>query len=221
MKTGIVVYPGSNCDADCYHVFDQVLNQEVRYVWHTSTELDDLDCVILPGGFSYGDYLRPGAIASHSPIAEALRNFATAGKLILGICNGFQILTELKLLPGALLPNDTSTFICKNVGLSIANCNTAFTRMYDPWECPRMPIAHNEGKYYIDHNGWTDLQNNNQIVFRYVDNPNGSLTGIAGIMNKEGNVLGMMPHPERASEDVLGSTDGLPLFKSMEFHIDG
>ncbi|MCD6539598.1 MAG: phosphoribosylformylglycinamidine synthase subunit PurQ [Candidatus Omnitrophica bacterium] len=224
MKWGVVIFPGSNCDQDCFYVIKDVLGEEVRYVWHKETDLRDLDCLILPGGFSYGDYLRAGAIACFSPVMEALVDFAKKGGLIMGICNGFQILLEAGLLPGAMLRNKNIHFICKYVYLRVENIHTPFTNLFKEGQVVRIPIAHNEGNYYIEDEGLVELKNNKQIIFRYSDeegrlapefNPNGAKEFIAGIINKEGNVLGMMPHPERASEGILNSQDGLLVFKSI------
>lgn len=215
MKFGIIVFPGSNCDQDCFYVVKDVLKQPVKYIWHKDTELDGLDCVILPGGFSYGDYLRCGAVARFSPIMKRIIEFAGKGKTIIGICNGFQILLESGLLPGAMLRNKNLHFICKYVYLKTENSSTRFTTACKKNQILKIPIAHNEGNYYIDKKGLNELKKNNQIIFRYCDNPNGALDNIAGIVNKQGNVLGMMPHPERSSEAELGSNEGLLIFKSI------
>jgi len=215
MKFGVVVFPGSNCDHDCYHVVKEVLKQPVEYVWHKDTKLGNFDCLIIPGGFSYGDYLRCGAIARFSPIMEEVIKFANNGGLVIGICNGFQVLLEAGLLPGAMLRNKNLHFICKFVELRVENTDTPFSSEYKKGQIVRIPIAHNEGNYYIDEKGLSELKKNNQIVFRYVDNPNGALDDIAGIVNKKGNVLGMMPHPERSSEIELTSKDGFGVFKSI------
>jgi len=224
MKFGILVFPGSNCDQDCFHVVKNVLKKPVRYIWHRETDLSGLDCVILPGGFSYGDYLRTGAVARFSPVMKALADFAAKGSTVIGICNGFQILLEAKLLPGIMLRNKNLHFICKHVYIKTENNHTRFTSLYKKDQILRIPIAHNEGNYYIDARGLEDLRNNNQIVFRYCSatgevndqyNPNGALDNIAGIINKHGNVLGMMPHPERSAESELGSNDGFFLFKAI------
>lgn len=214
MKTGVIIFPGSNCDADCYHVIGNVLEQRVEYIWHENLIDDSFDFVILPGGFSYGDYLRPGAIANHTKVMDSVKEFAAKGKFVLGICNGFQILLESGLLPGALMTNKDTRFISKFVDLYLLNSETPFTNRYQRLQL-RMPIAHNEGNYYIDDEGHNTLRENKQIVFIYKDNVNGSVGRIAGITNKEGNVLGMMPHPERCAEGILGSTDGLPLFQAV------
>lgn len=212
MNFGIVVFPGSNCDRDCYYVIKDILNQPVRFIWHQERDLKDIDCVILPGGFSYGDYLRAGAIARFSPIMSEIKEFADKGGLVIGICNGFQILTEAGLLPGALGKNKGLKFICKYVTLKVERNDTPFTNMYKIGEIIRMPIAHNEGNYYID-----DINKiKDQVVLRYYgENPNGATDSIAGIVNKGGNVFGLMPHPERCSEKILGSEDGLKIFESI------
>ena len=227
MKFGVIVYPGSNCDQDCFYVIDKVLKQPVEYVWHKNTCLNDFDCIILPGGFSYGDYLRCGSIASFSPIMDSIQKYAKDGGLVIGICNGFQILLESGLLPGAMLRNKNLHFICKYVYIKTITEKTPFSNQSKSDNVLKIPIAHNEGNYYIDDIGLKDLKNNNQIVFKYCDqqgnvtnefNPNGTIENIAGITNKEGNVLGMMPHPERCSERELGSRDGLLIFKSIVSH---
>jgi len=224
MKFGVVVFPGSNCDQDCFYVIKDVLKQPVKYIWHKDTRLDGLDCVILPGGFSYGDYLRTGAIARFSPVMKFITDFARKGGAVLGICNGFQILLEAGLLPGVMLKNRNLHFICRYVYIKTENNQTRFTGLYNRGQILKIPIAHNEGNYYIDAAGLKELKNNNQIVFRYCSatgeisdqfNPNGALDNIAGIINKKGNVLGMMPHPERSSEKELGSEDGYFIFKSI------
>ena len=215
MRFGVVVFPGSNCDHDCFYVLNNVLKQDVKYIWHKNTEVKDVDCIVLPGGFSYGDYLRTGAIARFSPIMQSVIDFAKKGGLVIGICNGFQILLEAGLLPGAMLRNKNVHFICKHVHIKLLNKNTPFTNLYKKDEVLKIPIAHNEGNYYINEKGLKTLKENNQIVFKYCTNPNGAVDNIAGIVNKEGNVLGMMPHPERSSEKQLGSQDGLFIFKSI------
>lgn len=224
MRFGVIVFPGSNCDQDCFYTIKNVLKQPVECIWHKQTNLDNFECIVLPGGFSYGDYLRTGAIARFSPIMSAIVEFARKEGLVIGICNGFQILLETGLLPGAILRNKNLHFICKYVHIKTENNNTPFTNLCEQNQVLEIPIAHNEGNYYIDEKGLADLKKNNQIVFRYCDeqgnvdeqsNPNGALENIAGIVNKKGNVLGMMPHPERAAEKVLGSEDGLFIFKSI------
>ncbi len=224
MNIGVVVFPGSNCDHDCVHVLGDVLGQTVRSIWHKETALDGLDAVVLPGGFSYGDYLRTGAIARFSPVMGAVQKFAASGGLVLGICNGFQILLEAGLLPGAMLRNKSLTFICQDVFVRVENAATAFTSRNESGQVLKIPIAHADGNYYTDEVTLSQLQANAQIVFRYCTpdgqntkeaNPNGSLNSIAGIINARGNVLGMMPHPERCAEEVLGNEDGRLLFLSM------
>ncbi len=224
MKFAVCVFPGSNCDYDTYYVIKDVLEREVDFVFYNQRDLSKYDCVVLPGGFSFGDYLRPGALASKTPLAEAVYEFAQRGKLVLGICNGFQILTELHLLPGALLPNLNMRFVCKDVFLRVENPSTHLTKKLDKGDILRIPIAHHDGRYFVPEEELESMEENGQILFRYVDsegnptesaNPNGSLSNIAGVMNREGNVFGMMPHPERASEDILGSHDGLMLWYSL------
>mgnify|MGYP003540918190 FL=1 len=216
MKFAVLVFPGSNCDIDMYHAIKDELGEEVEYVWHTATSLEGYDGVLVPGGFSYGDYLRCGAMANQSNIMTALKEFAGQGKPVLGVCNGFQILTEAGLLPGALLRNKNLKFMCRTVPLKVENNNTLFTNQYEAGEVINIPIAHGEGNYYCDEETLAELKANNQIAFTYAgENPNGSLEDIAGIVNKEGNVLGMMPHPERAANEIVGSADGLKLFKSI------
>ncbi|MGB9613601.1 MAG: phosphoribosylformylglycinamidine synthase subunit PurQ [Candidatus Margulisiibacteriota bacterium] len=216
MRFGVIVFPGSNCDQDCYHVVRNVLKQPVEYVWHHETKLDHFDCLILPGGFSYGDYLRAGAIARFSSIMEAVKKFADRGGLVIGICNGFQILTEAGLLPGALRRNRDLKFICKPVQLKVENNRTPFTNRCKKGQILTIPIAHGEGNYTCDVKTLKELKVNKQIAFTYYgENPNGSVANIAGIFNQRRNVLGMMPHPERASEAILGSKDGLLIFQSM------
>lgn len=216
MKFAVLVFPGSNCDIDMFHAIKDELGEEVEYVWHTATSLDGFDGALVPGGFSYGDYLRCGAMANQSNIMSALKEFAAQGKPVLGVCNGFQILTEAGLLPGALIRNKNLKFMCRTVQLKVENNNTLFTNGYEEEEVINIPIAHGEGNYYCDDETLASLQANNQIVFTYEgENPNGSLADIAGIINKEGNVLGMMPHPERAANEIVGGADGLKLFKSI------
>lgn len=220
MKWGVVVFPGSNCDHDCYHVLKHVLHQEAHFLWHKDTNLDSFDAVVLPGGFSYGDYLRTGAMAKFSPMMKSIIAFAKKGGLVLGICNGFQILLESRLLPGAMLRNASLKFICDIVTLRVENTKNPFLHRYRGGEELRLPIAHMEGNYFIDEEGLKKLKDNDQIVFRYVQNPNGSLEDIAGISNEKGNVLGLMPHPERASESILGSQDGRRLFESAIYTLE-
>ncbi|APU71200.1 phosphoribosylformylglycinamidine synthase subunit PurQ [Companilactobacillus crustorum] len=215
MKFAVVNFPGSNCDMDLYYAIKNGIKQEVELVDYRALSLEGFDGVLIPGGFSYGDYLRSGAIAAHVPIVKEIIRFADEGKLVLGICNGFQILTELGLLPGALIPNEKSRFICENVDLKVINNQTIFTRDYQASEIINIPVAHGEGRYYCDEATLMELKQNDQIVFQYQENINGSIDQIAGITNKQKNVLGMMPHPERALEKILGSDDGLKLFQSI------
>lgn len=224
MKFGIVVFPGSNCDQDCLSVIQNVFQCPVQTIWHKETTLPHVDVVILPGGFSYGDYLRPGAIAKVSPIMPAIVSFANKGGPVLGICNGFQILIEAGLLPGALMRNKGLKFLCQDVFLRLMNTGTPFTRKGSRTSGYAMPIAHMEGNYFIDSVGLKRLQDKGQVVFQYIDsqgrvtdlgNPNGSVFGIAGICNEKGNVLGLMPHPERVCESVLGGVDGKFIFESL------
>jgi len=221
---GVVVFPGSNCDHDAYHAMAHVIDEDARFLWHKDTSLKGVDVVIIPGGFSYGDYLRSGSIARFSPIMEEVVNFAQKGGLVLGICNGFQILLEAGLLPGAMQHNQKLRFICKQTHITCTNNQTAFTNKIDTHTPLQLPVAHAEGNYYIDDEGLKKLRQNNQIVFRYCNNSgevtqeaniNGSVDNIAGICNKKANVLGLMPHPERAVEKALGSSDGLTIFESL------
>jgi phosphoribosylformylglycinamidine synthase I len=214
MKFAVIVFPGSNCDVDLMYAIKDVMGAEAEYVWHDETSLEGFDGVLLPGGFSYGDYLRCGAIARFSNIMQEVIRLAKEGKPVFGTCNGFQILTEAGLLPGVLRRNESLHFICKPVQLEVNN-QSAFTSEYQPKEQLTIPVAHGEGNYYCDEETYQELEANNQIIFRYVDNVNGSLHRIAGICNKEGNVLGMMPHPERAMESLLGSEDGKKFFASI------
>jgi len=224
MKFGVVVFPGSNCDHDAFYALGEVLRQPVEFIWHQSEDLSGFDAVVLPGGFSYGDYLRTGAIARFSPVMRAVERFARSGGLVLGICNGFQILCEAELLPGALMRNRGLRFLCRHVHIRVENAATPFTSSGVQGQVLRIPIAHADGNYVCDDATLGELQRNGQIVFRYcaadgrIDpaaNPNGSLDAIAGVCNRERNVLGLMPHPERADEAVLGSTDGLVLLRSL------
>ena len=216
MKFGVVVFPGSNCDRDVAYVTRDLLNVPTRMVWHEETDISDIDVVVIPGGFSYGDYLRCGAIARFSPVMQQVVEHANQGKYVLGICNGFQVLTEAGLLPGALVRNRDLHFICDRVPVKVEHTNLPWTQAYKAGEVITLPIAHGEGCYHADAETLAALQANNQILFSYVgDNPNGSVNGIAGICNQQGNVLGMMPHPERAADLVLGGTDGLKLFEGL------
>lgn len=224
MKFGVVVFPGSNCDRDITMVTQGILNQPTRMIWHQETDIDDIDTIIVPGGFSYGDYLRCGAIARFSPVMKSIVEHAQKGKLVLGICNGFQVLTEVGLLPGALTRNRDLHFICDQIPVRVEHNNSLWTKGYESKEVVCFPIAHGEGNYYADEDTLKELENNGQILFRYSSpeghinsehNPNGSCQNIAGITNKKGNVLGMMPHPERASDSALGFTDGKALFANL------
>ncbi|HWO76511.1 MAG TPA: phosphoribosylformylglycinamidine synthase subunit PurQ [Bacillus sp. (in: firmicutes)] len=218
MKFAVIVFPGSNCDVDLYHAIKDELGEDVEYVWHDTENLDGFDGILLPGGFSYGDYLRSGAIARFSRVMKEVIKAAEAGKPILGVCNGFQILLESGLLPGAMRRNESLQFICKPVTLKVQNNETMFSSAYEKGEEITIPIAHGEGNYYCDEETLERLKENNQIVFTYKSNPNGSIENIAGIVNERGNVLGMMPHPERAVDSLLGGADGLKLFKSIVHH---
>ena len=229
MKFGVVVFPGSNCDHDAYHVVSKHVGQPVDFIWHKETDLSSFDAVIVPGGFSYGDYLRAGALARFSPVMESVRDFASEGKFVFGICNGFQILCESGLLPGALRRNAGLYFVCRHVNLKVENQNTPFTTEVVSDKVLSIPIAHAEGNYTCDDETYDMLEENGQIVFRYCDengeiideaNPNGSRSNIAGICNQNRNVLGMMPHPERACEELLGSNDGRDIFRSLTNAID-
>ncbi|MFK9092011.1 phosphoribosylformylglycinamidine synthase subunit PurQ [Bacillus salipaludis] len=215
MKFAVIVFPGSNCDVDMFHAIQDELGEEVEYVWHDTVVLDGYDGILLPGGFSYGDYLRTGAIARFSNVMKEVIKAAEAGKPVLGVCNGFQILLEAGLLPGAMRRNESLSFICKPVGLIVKNNQSMFTSEYKQGQTITIPVAHGEGNYYCDEETLNQLKSNNQIVFTYQQNPNGSLEDIAGITNQKGNVLGMMPHPERAVDELLGSADGLKLFQSI------
>jgi phosphoribosylformylglycinamidine synthase I len=224
LKFGVVVFPGSNCDYDTFFVLKDVLGQETALLWHKDHDLKKADCVILPGGFSYGDYLRPGAIAKFSPLMQEVGEFAARGGLVLGICNGFQVLLELGLLPGAMLRNKNLKFLCQFVCLRVENARTRFSRTARPGELLRIPIAHFDGNYFATPQLVRELEEHHQVVLRYVDeageaneaaNVNGSTANIAGLINRNGNVMGMMPHPERASEALMGSRDGLAIFNSL------
>ncbi len=224
MNFGVVVFPGTWSDCDFHYVISEVLHQPVRYIWHRETDLAGFDCLILPGGFSYGDYLRAGAIAGRSPVVEALTDFVSGGGLVLGSCNGFQILCEAGLLPGALMRNECLQYRCQSTYLLLENNETPFTRAMRPGQVLKMPISHGEGKYYADRETLRRLKDNGQVVFRYCTedgrrakeaNPNGSLENIAGVVNEASTVLGLMPHPERAAESALGGTDGVLIFHSL------
>ena len=224
MNFGVVIFPGTWSDCDFHYVISEVLHQPVRYVWHRDANLADFDCLILPGGFSYGDYLRAGAVAGRSPVVEALPEFTARGGLVLGSCNGFQILCEARLLPGALMRNECLQYRCQSTHLLVENAETSFTRSLRQGQVLTMPISHGEGKYLADAETLRRLRAKNQIVFRYCTedgriakeaNPNGSLDNIAGVINEEGTVLGLMPHPERAAEATVGGTDGTLIFNSI------
>jgi phosphoribosylformylglycinamidine synthase subunit PurQ / glutaminase len=228
MKFGVVQFPGSNCDDDAYHAIGAVIGQPVDFIWHKSEQVSGFDAIILPGGFAFGDYLRTGAIAKFSPVMRAVDHFARSGGIVLGICNGFQILLEAGLLPGAMTRNKGLRFLCRQVHIRVENTDTPFTGAAQTGQILTIPIAHMEGNYFCDAATLSELERNQQIIFRYVQpdgrpagpddfaaNPNGSLSAIAGICNRERNVLGMMPHPERAVESPLGSADGLVIFRSM------
>lgn len=220
----IVVFPGSNCDHDCYHALKHVIKQGCEFVWHEETDLGRFDCVILPGGFSYGDYLRTGAIARFSPVMKAVGKFASEGRPVIGICNGFQILVEAGLLPGALIKNSSLRFVCKWINIRVENTNTPFTHLMRRGDLLKIPVAHGEGNYFANPDGILKLNENSQVVFRYCNekreitletNPNGSIENIAGICNSKGNILGMMPHPERCCEETIGGEDGRVIFESL------
>jgi phosphoribosylformylglycinamidine synthase len=224
MKIGVVVFPGTWSDRDCFRVFADVLDVPVEYIWHRDTDLSAYDCIVIPGGFSYGDYLRAGAIARFSPVMESISKFAQAGGLVIGICNGFQVLCEAGLLPGVLMRNEHLQFRCQWVDLRVENADSPFTSAMTPGQVIRMPISHGEGNYFADPRTLDELEANGRVAFRYAEpdgaitqasNPNGSARNIAGILNEKGNVLGMMPHPEKACEEILGATGGLPIFSSI------
>ncbi len=230
MNIGIIVFPGSNCDRDCAHVISEVMGQKAHLIWHQGTSVKGMDAIILPGGFSYGDYLRTGSIARFSPIMEAVIDFVGRGGLVLGICNGFQILLEAGLLPGAMLRNKNLSFICEDIYVRVVNADTPFTTQCHSGQVLQLPIAHADGNYYTDPVTLSALQANAQIVFRYCDkngnpiissNPNGSIDNIAGIRNAQGNVIGLMPHPERCTEMILSNQDGRLIFESMLSSIRG
>jgi phosphoribosylformylglycinamidine synthase subunit PurQ / glutaminase len=230
MRAAVITFPGSNCDYDCYKAITEPLGEEAYFVWHRETDLGDPDLVVLPGGFSYGDYLRAGAIARFSPVMESVTRLAREGRPVLGICNGFQILCEAGLLPGALVRNRDLKFLGRDVRVRVERTDTMYTRSYDDGQVLRLPLAHGEGNYVADSDTLRRLEDERRVVFRYVDargeasdaaNPNGSMNNIAGIMNEAGNVLGLMPHPERVVEGLLSGTDGLPLFESIRDHVHG
>jgi phosphoribosylformylglycinamidine synthase len=215
MKVGVIVFPGSNCDHDAWYAINENLHGRAEFIWHQSASLRDVDAVLLPGGFSYGDYLRCGAIARFSPVMSAVKKFAADGGLVLGVCNGFQILVEAGLLPGALLRNQDLKFICRELRLRTETTNSPFTSKLEKGQTLRLPIAHGEGRYFADTRTLDELEAEDRVTFRYLDNPNGSTRAIAGILNRERNVMGMMPHPERACDPLMGSTAGLGILESM------
>jgi len=224
MKFGVVIFPGSNCDHDCYYAIESVIGKPVEFIWHQDTDLAGFDAIILPGGFSYGDYLRTGAIARFSPVMGSVREFALKGGLVIGICNGFQILMEAGLLPGALLPNIGMKYVCRFLHIRTETVTTAYTNALEKGQLVHIPIGHGEGNFFADEETLKRIEDEDQVAFRYVNaegepteaaNPNGSLHNIAGIVNENGNVLGMMPHPDRSSEGILGSEDGKLIFDSM------
>ncbi|MBV9765078.1 MAG: phosphoribosylformylglycinamidine synthase subunit PurQ [Acidobacteriaceae bacterium] len=218
MRVGIVVFPGSNCDHDAWYAVSQNLRQQAEFIWHQSESLGDVDAVILPGGFAYGDYLRCGAIAKFSPVMRAVKKFAQEGGPVLGLCNGFQVLTESGLLPGALVRNSNLKFVCRTVALEVVTADSPFTNQAAIGQTLNVPIAHGEGCYVADEKTLDQLEAEDRVVFRYRDNPNGSIRNIAGILNEERNVMGMMPHPERASDSLVGGTDGLVILRSLLAH---
>ncbi len=228
MKFGIINFPGSNCELDVFRAVTDIAGAKAEHIWHKETDLRGVDCVILPGGFSYGDYLRAGAMASLSPIINEIISFANKGGLVVGICNGFQILTETKLLPGALVKNTNLNFICRRAYIKVENNSTPFTSKYNNGDILEIPIAHSEGNYRLGEDGVKKLLDNNQVIFRYCDedgnvnqltNPNGSIDSIAGIINEKKNIIGMMPHPERSVESLIDGTDGKPFFESILDHL--
>jgi phosphoribosylformylglycinamidine synthase I len=229
MRFGVVIFPGSNCEVDCYHVIDRVLGMDVEYIWHQDTDVSSYDCLVLPGGFSYGDYLRCGAIARFSPVMEAVKEHAQGGGLVIGICNGFQILLEARMLPGAMLQNTSLHFICRFVDLKVENAATPWTNRGEQGQVLSIPINHYEGNYVADKATHRKLVEEGRVILRYCDekgevttkaNPNGALDNIAGICNEGFNVFGLMPHPERAAENILGSTDGLVIWESVMAHFE-
>lgn len=215
MKVGVIVFPASNCDHDAWYAVHHNLGHEAEFIWHDSASLNNVDAVILPGGFSYGDYLRCGAIARFSPVMAAVRKFAAAGGPVLGICNGFQILVESHLLPGALLRNTGLKFVCREVSLRTETANSPFTHTLAKGQILHLPVAHGEGCYYADDRTLDELEADDRVAFRYLDNPNGSLRDIAGILSKERNVMGLMPHPERACDPLMGSIEGRPILEAL------
>jgi phosphoribosylformylglycinamidine synthase subunit PurQ / glutaminase len=215
MRVGVIVFPGSNCDHDAWYAINENLHGKAEFIWHQSSNLSGMDAVLLPGGFSYGDYLRCGAIARFSPVMNAVKKFAAEGGLVLGVCNGFQILVEAGMLPGALLRNQDLKFICRELRVRTETTNSPFTSKLEKGQVLHLPIAHGEGRYFADPRTLDELESEDRVAFRYIDNPNGSVRRIAGILNRERNVMGMMPHPERACDLLMGSRDGLGIFESM------
>lgn len=221
MKFGVIVFPASNCDLDSYYAIKDMMGEKVDYIWHEEERIEEYDCIIIPGGFSYGDYLRCGAVAQFSKVMEGVKAHAKKGKLVIGICNGFQILTEAGLLPGALVRNKDLKFICGTAPLRVENNDTAFTNKLNPGETIQIPVAHGEGNYVAQDEVLQKMKEKKQILFTYQDNKNGSKENIAGIVNEQGNVMGMMPHPERACDPILGNTDGRKIFESMIAYLKG
>ncbi len=220
IKFGVVIFPGSNCELDTIYVISEIIKRDVVKIWHKDKYLPDVQCIVLPGGFAFGDYLRPGAIASHSPIMQPIKEYVKSGGLVLGVCNGFQVLTEADLLPGALIRNIGTRFVSKKIKLKVENNNTPFTSLFNKGEIIELPIAHKDGNYYAPGEVINEIKANNGLVLSYIDNPNGSAENIAGIVNEQGNVFGLMPHPERAYEEILGSDAGLRIFSSIVNYLE-
>jgi len=220
IKFGVVIFPGSNCELDTIYVISEIIKRDVVKIWHKDKHLPEVQCIVLPGGFAYGDYLRPGAIASRSPIMQPIKEYVKNGGLVLGVCNGFQVLTEANLLPGALIRNIGTRFVSKRVKLKVENNNTPFTLLFNKGEIIELPVAHKDGNYYAPGEIVEDLKTNNRLVLSYIDNPNGAIENIAGIVNEQCNVFGLMPHPERAYEKILGSDDGLRVFSSIVNYLE-
>jgi phosphoribosylformylglycinamidine synthase len=220
IKFGVVIFPGSNCELDTIYVISEIIKRDVVKIWHKDKYLPDVQCIVLPGGFAFGDYLRPGAIASHSPIMQPIKEYVKSGGLVLGVCNGFQVLTEADLLPGALIRNIGTRFVSKKIKLKVENNNTPFTSLFNKGEIIELPIAHKDGNYYAPGEVINEIKANNGLVLSYIDNPNGSAENIAGIVNKQCNVFGLMPHPERAYEEILGSDAGLRIFSSIVNYLE-
>jgi phosphoribosylformylglycinamidine synthase len=220
IKFGVVIFPGSNCELDTIYVISEIIKRDVVKIWHKDKYLPDVQCIVLPGGFAFGDYLRPGAIASHSPIMQPIKEYVKSGGLVLGVCNGFQVLTEADLLPGALIRNIGTRFVSKKIKLKVENNNIPFTSLFNKGEIIELPIAHKDGNYYAPGEVINEIKANNGLVLSYIDNPNGSAENIAGIVNKQCNVFGLMPHPERAYEEILGSDAGLRIFSSIVNYLE-